>query len=246
MKHAFFRVWMLLLALTLSFAFAANLKADIISIDFEDLSYGDAVDDQYNSDGVIFDVYNTSTSPGKIENVGIAGSTTQALSADSMDPGIFMLFTIPVYSVSTYVVEGPEAEYEDQQPQQEPTQQIWEEAPEPAEEAPENDDGESEEPNNTVYLWAYGFNSVTDTYNLLDTNFNSAHAESSWEELSFSSEVPIAAVQLVGTRDFWLDDITISTTAETVPEPVPEPTTMLLLGIGLTGFVCFRNRFKKG
>jgi hypothetical protein len=242
MKHVFFSLLALLLALILSFGFATNLKADIISIDFEDLSLGVSVDSQYSSSGIIFN--DGSSSPaGTVDSVWSDGSSTQALRASSINPGIYVFFTIPVYSVSTFVIEGPPPEYEDPpQGGDEPNSDPDSSVPEPESEAPIFVP-ETDEMSNTVYLYAYEFDG--DSYNLLNDATSFVHAEGSWGEVSFSSPVRIAAVQFVGTQDFWLDDIVISTEPEPVPEPVPEPATMLLLGIGLSGLVCVTNRFKK-
>ena len=111
MKHVFSCVLVLLLALTLTFTFATNLHADIISIDFEDLSHGDSVYEQYSFDGVIFsDSFDQTSTPGEIVAGGY--NSYNALEADSTDPGIFILFTTPVYSISTFVFEGLKPEPE--------------------------------------------------------------------------------------------------------------------------------------
>jgi len=242
MKRVFFAVLTLFLFLIFSFTFGTNLNAEIISIGFENLSVDEPVYDQYISDGVFFR-NSLSGSPGSI--VSDQGyNSYQSLKASSMDPGIFILFpTIPVYSISTYVLEGPPEFEEGPLPPEEPSPDPYP-YPGPAPEAEAPDDlhyGQQEEGSNSVYLYVFGFEG--DTYKLLDNTINFVHAEA-WEELSFSGEVPIAAVQLVGTRDFWLDDIVISTTPAT-SAPVPEPATLLLLGSGLLGLAGFRKKFKK-
>jgi hypothetical protein len=236
MKHAFWGIWVLLLVLTLTFTFASNLQADIISIDFANLSVGDAVSDQYSSDGIIFgDSLDQPIAPGQIVTGGY--NSDNALGADSMDPGIFILFTTPVYSISTFVLEGPTPEPEqEEEPQPEPEpEEEQEPVDQPEEEEPEETPPEEEE--NTVYLRVFG----VDNYNLLDDGNTSVSAVGSWEELSFSSVLPIAAVQLWGTQGFRLDDITISNTSETVPEPA----TLFMLGLGIIGLAGMRRKFKK-
>ena len=72
MKHPFYTV--VALSLIVLITSGANLCADIISIDFEDLSINDAVYEQYVSDGIIFgdDLSLPISAPG----IAVSGDTT--------------------------------------------------------------------------------------------------------------------------------------------------------------------------
>jgi hypothetical protein len=102
----------------------------------------------------------------------------------------------------------------------------------------------------SVYLEVFGFNG--DSYFLIDDSMV-VHALEKWDEIRFESQTPIRAFRLWGTRDFYVDNITMETSTEVPIEtptetPVPEPATIALFGIGLFGLFALvqrRQRQKK-
>jgi hypothetical protein len=221
----------------LALSFGTNLNASSISIDFESLANSEFVFNQYASDGVLFR-NSVGGSPGQIIPIGY--NSNKSLGVSNAYPGVFILFPdIAVYFVSTYVQEAPIPEPEPEplpEPEPEPGP-----LPEPQPE-PEPEPEPEPAPEGSVYL--YLFELLQDgSYNLLDTAVDPVQAIGTWHELSFSSEVPIAAIQVLGTQPFYLDNILISTTP--APVPVSEPPTVLLLGSVLVWLVGLRRKIRK-
>jgi hypothetical protein len=208
-------------------------KASAITIDFEGLAVGDALLDQYQSQGIYFrdQLSYSGNSPGKIVETG-----SKSLQPHTNPQAMFILLANPSHFFSFDKWEPSSEQGGDggenvQQPTEKPAEEQA-----PGEPPPQGD--------YTVYWHFFSY----DGTNYQDAGVYYNSDKNLWVRVPFTFSEPISAVHIwgdiVNNQPYYLDNLRFDTSIN----PVPEPATMPMLALAIVGLAGFRrkNNLKAG